>query len=236
MKLILFDIDGTILTGGAGSRSLGIAFREVFHLDADHLALAMKRVTFNGRTDPAIIIDVAREAGIPNTDFESNLERLYETYLRHLDELSKEPGPRLCPGFPKLLDRLESMDGIGLGLLTGNIEPGARIKLRAFDLNRYFPAGGFGSDSADRGIIAAMARQKFEVLLGHAIDPRKVLVIGDTVHDITCGRVNGFRTLGVGTGRVPLAAMSEVGADLVRADLADTDDVIQSIEALLSAD
>ncbi|TPW16840.1 MAG: hypothetical protein FD129_605 [bacterium] len=234
LKLLLFDIDGTILTGGAGSRSLGIAFREVFNLDADQLALALKQVAFNGRTDPAIIIDVAREAGIPNTAFESNLERLYETYLRHLDVLSLEPGPRLCPGVAPLLERLESMDGIGLGLLTGNIEPGARIKLRAFDLNRYFPAGGFGSDSPDRAIIAATARQRFEVLLGHAIDPNKVLVIGDTVHDIACGRVNGFRTLGVGTGRVPLGAMSEVGADLVRADLADSDEVIGQIEQLLA--
>ncbi|MDZ4806485.1 MAG: haloacid dehalogenase-like hydrolase [Candidatus Eisenbacteria bacterium] len=236
MKILLFDIDGTILTGGAGSRSLGIAFREVFKLDGDHLAMAMKRVAFNGRTDPAIVRDVAREAGVSDNDFEAGLERLYETYLRHLDRRSLEPGPRLCPGIPQLLDRLEAIPGIGLGLLTGNIEPGARIKLRAFDLNRYFPVGGFGSDSPDRGVIAAMARQRFEVLLGRSIDPGQVLVIGDTVHDIACGRVNGFRTLGVGTGGVPLAAMAEAGADLTRADLADVDEIIKQVEQLLTTD
>lgn len=234
LKLILFDIDGTILTGGAGSRSLGQAFREVFRLDADIVTLAMKRVVFNGRTDPAIVRDVACEAGVTEADFEAGLEKLYETYLRHLDELSQEPGPRLCPGIPELLDKLEALPGIGLGLVTGNIEPGARIKLRSFDLNRFFPAGGFGSDSPDRGVVAATAHQRFELLMGHAIEPGQVLVVGDTVHDIACGRINGFRTLGVGTGHVPLAALSEAGADLARIDLADVDKVVDEVNQLLS--
>jgi phosphoglycolate phosphatase-like HAD superfamily hydrolase len=233
LKLLLFDIDGTLMTGGAGRKSLGMAFGEVFRLDAEPLDAAMKRVPFNGRTDPAIIRDVAREAGVTDEDFEDGLERLYETYLRHLDINSREPGPRLCAGVPELLERLEARPGIGLGLLTGNIEPGARIKLRGFDLNRYFPAGGFGSDSADRAIIAATARSRFEVLLGAPIAPESVLVIGDTVHDIDCGRVNGFRTLGVGTGGVALEAMAAVGADRVLADLGDTDAVLNELETVL---
>lgn len=234
MKLLLFDIDGTLMTGGAGRRSLGLAFAEVFRLEPAPLDAAMKRVSFNGRTDPAIIRDVAREAGLSDDTFEAGIERLYETYLRHLERVSLEPGPRLCPGIPDLLDRLESLPGVGLGLLTGNIEPGARIKLRVFDLNRYFPAGGFGSDSSDRAVIAATARHRFEVLLGRDIAPGKILVIGDTVHDVNCGRANGFRTLAVGTGGVGLELMADAGADRVMADLSDTADVVHQVEQLLS--
>ena len=234
MKLLLFDIDGTLMTGGAGRKSLGLAFRDVFSLDGNHVDTSMKRVAFNGRTDPTIIRDVAREAGINEDQFETGIERLYETYLRHLETISKEPGPRLCPGFPALLDRLESLPGIGLGLLTGNIEAGARIKLDRFDLNRYFPAGGFGSDSADRALIAATARHRFEVLLGRSIEPAQILVIGDTVHDVECGRVNGFRTLAVGTGGVELSAMAAAGADATVADLANVDEAMAAIERILA--
>jgi phosphoglycolate phosphatase len=234
LKLLLFDIDGTLMTGGAGQRSLTAAFGEVFDISGAPLDAAMKRVAFNGRTDPVIIRDICREAGIADGDFEAGLERLYERYLHHLDRFSGEPGPKLCPGVPELLPRLEALPGVGLGLLTGNIEPGARIKLRAFDLNRYFPAGGFGSDSPDRAIIAATARTRFEVLRGAPIPPESILVIGDTVHDVDCGRVNGFKTLAVGTGGVALEAMAAAGANLVLADLADTDAVLGHLSTLLS--
>jgi phosphoglycolate phosphatase len=193
----------------------------------------MRRVQFNGRTDPVIIRDLAAEADISVPHFEERLEALYETYLRHLDVLSREPGPRLCPGVPELLERLEAEGGFTLGLLTGNIEAGARIKLRAFDLNRYFAAGGFGSDSPDRSIIAARAREKYEALVGHPIPAEAVLVVGDTVHDVKCGRDNGFRTLAVGTGRVPLADLDAAGANHVRATLEPIEAVIDEVRRLL---
>lgn len=234
MKLILFDIDGTLITGGAGRRSLGVAFGEVFQLDAGTVDQAMRRVTFNGRTDPAIIRDVAAELGFGPDRIDDNFEPLVETYLRHLDRLTMQPMGRLCPGFPGLLDALERRPGVVLGLLTGNIEAGARIKLKPFDLNRYFPAGGFGSDSSDRAVIAAAARSKFEVIVGHAIEPRQVLVVGDTIHDVACGRANDFRTLAVTTGGVPLDRLAEAGADLLFEDLADVPGVVAAIEELLA--
>jgi phosphoglycolate phosphatase-like HAD superfamily hydrolase len=107
------------------------------------------------------------------------------------------------------------------------------VKLEPFDLNRYFTAGGFGSDSEDRPTIASVARRQFEVLCGHPIEARDVLVIGDTEHDVACGRVNGFRTLAVGTGGVPLGTLRESGADLVYEDLSDVDGVLAAIREVL---
>ena len=95
-------------------------------------------------------------------------------------------------------------------------------------------AGGFGSDSPDRALIAATARHRFEVLLGAPIAPESVLVIGDTVHDVDCGRVNGFKTLAVGTGGVSLESMAAAGADRVLEDLADTEGVLGHLSTLLS--
>lgn len=233
MKLVLFDIDGTLIRGGrAGRRSLGFAFQETFALeDAESF---MKQVAFNGRTDPIIVRDIARVAGIEAADLESRLESLFESYLRHLNEITRSSGAVLCPGLPGLLDRLKEYPGVTLGLLTGNIEAGARVKLNPFDLNRYFAEGGFGSDSEDRGTIAAIARRKFEVLAGHPIAPENVLVIGDTEHDVACGRVNGFRTLAVGTGGVPAETLRGASADLVMEDLGAVDEVIGAIGHLMA--
>lgn len=235
MKLVLFDIDGTLIRGGrAGRRSLGIAFQETFDLpDAE---IFMKQVAFNGRTDPIIIRDVARMAGISASVLDSSFEPLYESYLRNLKEITKSSGAQLCPGFPALLERLKDCPGVTLGLLTGNIEAGARTKLEPFDLNRYFAEGGFGSDSEDRGTIAKMARDKFEVLAGHAIPAGDVLVIGDTEHDVACGRVNGFRTLGVGTGGVPAETLRSASADLVMEDLGGVDQVVAELAELMRFD
>ena len=146
MKLVLFDIDGTLISGGrAGRRSLGAAFEEIF--DLEDVERFMKQVSFNGRTDPLIVRDVARVAGIESSRLEDALEKLYDCYLQKLREITGGPhGSSLCPGFPELLEALEKQPGVMLGLLTGNIEAGARTKLEPFDLNRYFGAGGFGSD------------------------------------------------------------------------------------------
>jgi phosphoglycolate phosphatase-like HAD superfamily hydrolase len=157
MKLLLFDIDGTLIRGrGAGRRSLGRAFAQVFGV-AD-IEAAMDRVEFNGRTDPQII------RRRPRRRDRRSRPRPALARARHLPEhlrgLAGEPGG---PTLPRLseLDRLVDRPGIALGLLTGNIEPGARIKLEPFGMNRYFADGGYGSDHEERPTIAAIARQKF---------------------------------------------------------------------------
>lgn len=230
MKLLLFDIDGTLIRGkGAGRRSLGRAFSEVFGV-AD-IDAAMDRVEFNGRTDPQIIRGVARAAGIADADLAPRLPALTASYLEHLRGLAGEPGgAHPCPGYPELLDRLVDRPGITLGLLTGNIEPGARIKLEPFGMNRYFADGGYGSDHEERPAIAAIARRKFEARLGHDLAPENVMVIGDTVHDVTCGRENGFRTLAVGTGGVAESTLRGAAADFYFDDFSDVERVLRQLE------
>lgn len=228
--LLLFDIDGTLIRGrGAGRRSLGRAFAEVYEV-AD-IEAAMDRVEFNGRTDPEIIRNVATSAGLAPADYEPRLPRLHATYLRHLETLAGERGgAHPCPGFPELLAELAIRPGVVLGLLTGNIETGARIKLEPFDLNRFFVDGGFGSDAEDRPAIAAIARRKFQQRLACDFAPGQVVVIGDTVHDVTCGQVNGFRTLAVGTGGVPEERLRSVGPDAYLPDFGDVPAALRLLE------
>lgn len=219
--LLLFDIDGTLIRGrGAGRRSLGRAFTEVF--DAAAIDVAMDRVEFNGRTDPQIIRDVAAAAGIARGIYEPALPALTAAYLRHLEALAGEPGgAHPCPGIPELLESLAARPGVALGLLTGNIESGARIKLEPFGLNRYFVDGGYGSDAEERPAIAAIARTKLERRLAREFQAGQVVVIGDTIHDVTCGQVNGFRTLAVGTGGVSEERLRTAEPDLYLGDFSD---------------
>lgn len=229
MMLLLFDIDGTLIRGGrSGRRALGLAFDQIFP-SIDSTA-AMELVEFNGRTDPQITRDVARAAGISEGELADSWELLKQAYLRHLEVLVEAPNSaRPCPGIPELLEHLAGRPGLQLGLLTGNIESGARIKLGPFNMNRYFPEGGFGSDAEERVAIAAAARAKFEARLGRKLVPTDVVVIGDTVHDVACGRENGFRTVAVGTGGVPEERLRAAAADLYFADFGHLPDVLGAL-------
>ncbi len=233
MKLILFDIDGTLIRGGgAGRKAIEAAFVEVFGV-AD-VSAKMAGIELNGRTDPVIVRAMAHNCGIPEETLADSFEAVFETYLRHLKVNVSEAFPaQLCPGLPGLLEAIEERKGMTLGLLTGNIEAGARIKLEPFDLNRYFAAGGFGSDAEDRPEIARIARRKFEVIAGRSIPPEDVLVIGDTVHDVHCGAVNGFRTLAVTTGGVSASELATSNPDLLLEDLSGKE-VLNTIESLMA--
>jgi phosphoglycolate phosphatase-like HAD superfamily hydrolase len=145
----------------------------------------------------------------------------FETaYLEHLrvtvaESDTKEP----CPGVPEVLESLHADSRLLLGLLTGNVERGARIKLEPFGFNRYFPFGGFGSDDDDRAIMARHALSRAETRAGVRFAPSNVLVIGDTASDVAAGRANEFLTAGVATGSTTAASLRDAGATAVFADL-----------------
>ena len=215
IHLLLFDVDGTlILTGGAGIRAFQRTLRELFRIEA-----AIDGVRFHGRTDPDIIEDLcAAGLGRPPTLTETQaICRRYLTYLP--EEVDRSPGYRVMPGLPDLLEVLARRPEVRLGLATGNLEGAAKIKLRRADLNRYFSFGGFGSDARDRTTLIRKAIERGRALVEGSSQPIRVVVIGDTDLDITCGREAGATTVAVATGGDSWETLHQASPDLLLNDL-----------------
>lgn len=227
--LVLFDLDGTLVdTAGAGRRGLERAFERVFGIES--MAGPSKRVRFEGKTDPTILADLAREAGIADAVFAEGRERLLEAYLAGLaDDLSRpDPRRRVLPGVVRLLDSLRARPDVHLGLATGNLERGARLKLEPFGLNRYFIDGGFSSDSADRAEIARIAWERATRRAGGPFASSRTFVVGDTELDVACAHANGFRAIAVASGWVPRERLADSGPDALF-------DTLEELPAVLSA-
>ncbi len=221
-RLLLFDIDGTRIDGaGAGRRALARAFGEVF--EVAEVAERLDRLPFAGRTDAKIFAGLAAACGIAPAELESSAAALADAYVQALTQEMQTPDPsrRLLPGVQRLLEHLDGRQDAHLGLLTGNLERGARQKLEPFGLNRFFPGGGFGSDHADRREIARIARQNLTRLTGIPFEPRAVVVIGDTEHDVDCARANGFRAVAVKTGWASPESLESARPDALLHDLSD---------------
>ncbi|MBI3090950.1 MAG: HAD hydrolase-like protein [Candidatus Tectomicrobia bacterium] len=195
-KLLLFDIDGTlILSGGAGGAALNRACEEILGVQN-----AMAAVNPGGMTDGAIVRRIITTVlGRPPEDGE--IECILRRYLEHLPRsLDGSTRFRLLPGFPRLLDALGERPDIVLGLGTGNLAEGARIKLEFAGLFHYFRFGGFGSDAEDRAELLRRGIERGKALSPQPVAPEHIFVIGDTPHDVESGRRAGARTVAVATG------------------------------------
>lgn len=215
MVACLFDIDGTLLaTGGAGKHAMFAAVESEFGVRE-----LKDGVAFAGRTDRAIGRDLFAEHGV----FESpeNWERFVAAYLRHLpDSLQLRPG-RVLPGVAGLLGHLAGRQDVAVGLLTGNLQRGARAKLAHFGIYDYFRFGGFGDEHLDRCDVARDAILALTDHLGESPDPEQVWVIGDTPLDIACARSVGARVLAVCTGFHSEAELASERPDMLLRDLSD---------------
>lgn len=196
MRLLLFDIDGTILLDdGAAREAYAIALKEVFDYER-----GLRSYDFSGRTDPQITHMVLSDAGLSPEQIEEGMPRLWPRYLEELEKRSLPERVRLMPGVRELLETLSMRSDVVIGLLTGNIEPGARIKLGARQLNHYFPFGAFGSDSRNRVELPPVAIGRAKELYGHEFTGREVVVIGDSIWDVRCATPWGATTVAVTTG------------------------------------
>jgi phosphoglycolate phosphatase len=195
IRLVLFDIDGTLIqSGGAGEKSFAEVARNAFNLPN-----GTKDLHFAGRTDPAIVREMFERHGIATTP--DNFEKFFDAYTARLRTMIAEIAGRVLPGVEPWIGELQRMAKPPLlGLLTGNIRRGAQIKLTHYKLWHHFQTGGFSDDSEDRCEIAAVARDRGSKLLGRKLAGDEVLVIGDTQHDIICGQSIDARVLAVATG------------------------------------
>jgi phosphoglycolate phosphatase len=226
-KLVLFDIDGTlVLTGGAGLRAMNRALKNVFGHD-DGLA----GIPLAGRTDWAILSDGVARVGKP---LDSDLfETLRRAYLENLAIEIEAPGrgPKaVMPGIRALLDDLRGREDVFVGLLTGNFEEGARIKLGHFDLWKYFACGAYGGDASDRNALVPFAVQRARACGLPEIAPQDVIVVGDTPHDVSCAEAAGAIAVAVATGGHTVEQLRATGADLVVPDFSDPRPLLQLLD------
>ena len=222
-RLALFDIDGTLIhTARAGVRGMNAAFRDL-HGHEDALA----GMTFAGRTDRAIVFEAFGNLGIDRT--QELLDRLRDAYLSHLTvELGRGlSGAGVLPGVTSILDVLETQRDVGVGLLTGNFERGAAIKLGHFDLWRRFGFGAFGDAHEDRRALVPLAIEAAWRTTGVRVAPGDVVVIGDTPLDIDCAHAHGAICVAVATGPFSCEQLTEAGADHVVETLEDADEVLR---------
>jgi len=214
MYLLLFDIDGTLIDSGeAGTRSLNLAFEKLFSVSN-----AFHDIRMAGKTDTQIMKEGLIKHGI---SVNNNLDAVNNTYLMHLQKEINNNRRHIKPGIYELLERLSLIRDVRLGLLTGNLEPGAKIKLQPFKLNRYFQTGAFGSDNEDRDRLLPIAIKRFEEICRRKIDITECIVIGDTPRDVNCAKTNGAMCIGVATGPYSINELERAGADCVFQDLSD---------------
>lgn len=222
-RFVLFDIDGTLIDpGGAGRRSVKEAFYEIFSIRD-----AFAGTTLAGKTDIQIIKEGLSNHGLPFGN--GILSSILSRYVENLKTEIHNPRGYIKPGVLELLDALETADRYWLGLLTGNIEQGARIKLGAFGLNRYFPVGAFGDDNEDRNGLLPIAVEKIRKVKHIDIKYSDCIVIGDTPKDVECSKPFGATAIAVATGPYSYESLLETGADYVLRDLSGAIKVINTI-------
>ncbi len=221
-RLLLFDIDGTLVQGGPA--------KDAFHramLDTFGTAGPIEGHSFSGKTDPQIARELLRLAGLEDEAIDDGLPGLWERYLAGLEEGLEATPMEVLPGVPELLEALAAEADVALALLTGNIADGARLKLGSAGLHQHFSTGSYGSDAEDRDALPAVALERAREAWGVRFPAQEVFVVGDTPRDVQCGRVAGARTVAVATGRHPAEDLREAGADWVVADFADTGRVVE---------
>jgi phosphoglycolate phosphatase len=227
MRLVLFDIDGTLLnSAGMGRASMQRALGMIFGSPGN------PSYRYDGKTDKQIVRDVMRMEGHSDEQIDSRMDDLIELYLEGLRAGAKSGKFNVRPldGIPEILDALEARNDVVLGLLTGNVEPGARIKLQAAGIDpERFRVNAFGSDHEHRPELPAIAQRRAGEHLGLELAGDRLVVIGDTPADIECGRSLGARAIGVASGHYTVEQLRQHNPYAVFSSLANTAEVLDKI-------
>lgn len=209
-KLILFDIDGTLVTcRGRAGEALARAMTATFGTPGP-----VETYRYSGKTDPQIVLELMAAAGFARAEVMPRLGEVFATYLEDL-EISLRGHASALPGVAELLEQLSARDDVALGLLTGNIEPGARVKLRVTGLDRHFTFGAFGSDDEVRNNLVPVARERARSRWGDDFAGTRTVVVGDAEADIACARAGGARSVAVASGWTESAALAALSPDVL---------------------
>jgi len=222
-RLLLFDIDGTLIhSGGAGVQALKVAFQERFGIVDD-----LHGIEIAGMTDSGIVVNILNKHKIPSTN--ENVSAFLDSYVHFLSlELPQRKG-NLLPGVLQLLEKLKSRPHLVLALLTGNVSRGARLKLEHYGVWHFFEFGAFADDHRDRNQLGRFARARAKEKHGCEFAASEIDVIGDTPRDIACGKALGARTIAVATGTWSRDELAKYEPDFLIDDLANVETIVDTL-------
>ncbi len=224
-RLLLFDIDGTLLSSGKGGlRAFVDALTEIFGTSGD-----VENYRFEGKLDPIIISELMRGAGIADEVIEDRRPEAIDRYLDRLARHLESEKPTLKPGVEPLMEDLVASGRAVIALLTGNVRQGARIKLGAAGLWHHFAFGVFGDDGARRVDLGPVALRRARLVTGRSFDGGSCVVVGDSRADVACGKAIGARVVAVATGRTSAEELREAGADVILPDFSDLPRTLEAI-------
>ncbi len=223
-KLLLFDIDGTLIhSNGAGRETLVATLTELFGT-----AGPVENYAMDGKTDPRIISDLLTAANVPAAEIEAAMPHIFERMKAKAHAIFPHRQMTPCPGVPALLAHLQQCQDVVLGLLTGNGVLTAPLKLHYAGIDpALFVVGAYGSDHIDRNQLPAIAMQRAAALIGFAFDGSHTIVIGDTPADILCARAGRATAVAVATGWHSAASLAKYHPDYLLENLADTVEVLR---------
>jgi phosphoglycolate phosphatase len=208
-RLVLCDIDGTLIsTGGRAGEAIVRAMSEV--LDR---TVVLDGYSFAGKTDPQIVLELAARAGVTETEARARCREVLDRYLTQLQAILGPGTVRVLPGVAELLGQLSRRSDVALGLLTGNIREGARLKLGRAGLSGFFEVGAYGSDNEDRNALVEVARARAAERWGDSFPANRTVVLGDAEADVRCARAGGARAVAVASGTTSLQTLAQLHPD-----------------------
>lgn len=223
--LVLFDIDGTLLSAsGVSARALGEALLEIFGATGP-----MEGYDYSGKTDPLIVRELMTSAGFSTEEIGRAMAAVLGRYQERLTAVLRPEHVKPKPGVARLLTALEADERVTLGLLTGNLELCARLKLEPLGVNRHFAFGAYGSDHEDRRQLPAVAVERAYVSTGRRFEGKSIVVVGDSIHDVRCGRGLGVRAVAVASGKTPPDTLAAESPDALLPDFGDTASALRAI-------